>query len=94
MLGVGPFGATTVGQYGSCQSFGERAEGEAVLRIRAPGDGELDEITAYSTTFTPDLYVRSAPCSGGTERACENGASLGGGGLPLCTAVSVALSIM
>ena len=79
VLGVGPFGATTAGQYGSCQSFAERAEGEAVLRIRPPGDNELEEISAYSTTFTPDLYVRSAPCSSGTERVCERGAALGGG---------------
>jgi hypothetical protein len=78
VLGVGPFGATGLGQAGSCQGFGDRGDGEAVLRIRAPADLSHSSITAFSTTFVPEIYMRQSPCSTGTELACDIGSMTGG----------------
>lgn len=82
VVGAAMFSAIGMGQRGTCQSVGEFGEAEAIFRIRGPADGEHHRIEAFSSDFTPDLYVRDSPCTTGMERACirgsANSAALGG----------------
>lgn len=64
-------------QRGSCQSAGD-VGGEAVFFLRGPSTGRMD-FDVYSVDFTPDIYVRRAPCTSGMELGCDTGSSLGGG---------------
>jgi hypothetical protein len=59
-------------QSGSCGS----ATPEAVLRFTGPASANV-RLTTYSTTFGPDVYLRTACTSG--ELACVNSTPLGGG---------------
>lgn len=77
VLGIGPFAGSAIGPYGSCQSFGERGEGEGIFRMRPPGDRAHRQIDAYSTTFVPEIYIRTG-CAGGTELDCDVGSTSGG----------------
>lgn len=74
-------------QRGSCQGDFDVSP-EAVLRLRGPGSGNV-ELDVYSLDFTPDAYLREAPCGSGTELACDVGSSVGGG----VSAASVAESV-
>ncbi len=62
---------------GSCQGSFDTSP-EAVLHFGAGSSGVAD-FEVYSVDFVPDVYVRSAPCSSGTELACVVGTSIGGG---------------
>ncbi|MDQ3034608.1 MAG: hypothetical protein M3Y87_19520 [Myxococcota bacterium] len=78
VLGLGPFGATPTGPSGSCQGFSDRGDGEGVFRMRPPSDRAHDQIDAYSTTFVPEIYIRTG-CMGGSELDCDIGSAVGGG---------------
>ncbi len=68
----------TGAQRGTCQTAGEIVAPEAVFFFRGPSSGSVD-FRAYSTDFTPDLYVRESPCTSGGELECVAGSALGGG---------------
>ncbi|MCA9604655.1 MAG: putative metal-binding motif-containing protein [Myxococcales bacterium] len=73
---VGQITNFTGAQRGSCES-GTFNPPEAVMRVRGPSDGSM-ALQAYTTEFTPDLYLRGGGCTG-TEVDCGTGASIGGG---------------
>ncbi len=51
---------------------------EAVLFFRGASTGAAD-FEVFSADFNPSIYLRSSPCSTGTELGCVNGTSIGGG---------------
>ncbi len=72
------FSSEFFGSYsGTCTGGGPFNDPEAVLQFHGPPSGRVS-FGAYSTDFTPDLYLRVG-CSSGTEIACAPGAALGGG---------------
>ena len=66
---IGASGGTSLG---SCQGDGATGR-EAVLRLVGPADGEVADLTARSSDFVPDLYVRTAECASGSEAVCVTG---------------------
>lgn len=80
VLGLGPLVAGPAGPSGSCQSWGDRGDGEGVFRMRPPADRDHDGIDVYTTTFVPEIYIRTG-CAGPTasELDCDVGGSVGGG---------------
>lgn len=64
-------------QRGSCQPSFD-FDPEAIFRVRGPTSGQMD-FEVYSLDFTPDVYLREAPCGSGTELGCDLGAGVGGG---------------
>ena len=73
---VGVLSGVAGSQRGSCQSATDFSP-EAIFRVRGPSAGVMD-FTVYSRTFSPDAYLREAPCGSGRELECDQGSSIAG----------------
>jgi hypothetical protein len=71
------FTAGVSAQRGNCQDVFEMSP-ESIVRFRPARSGTAT-IDVYATDFVPDLYSRVAPCSTGSELACDVAAPIGGG---------------
>jgi hypothetical protein len=81
---LGRIGAAAFSLSGSCQAPAEASEPQAILCFDVPADGSVNDLTATSADFDPDLWVRSAFCATGAERSCVHG----GGGTTTATGIT------
>jgi hypothetical protein len=74
VLGVIRPTGVSMGFRGSCDPDRFSASPEGILRFFGPGDGQVFNLTARSTAFSPILYTRGpgvSSCTGGPETGCS-----------------------